>query len=365
MNILFVGVRKNEEDITSAPQKISNCLFNTLAKEHDNLYYYGIFEEEKPNKISELYKINDKEVKGTINNLGGFIKRNKIDVVYFARYHSIFALYITLLKFIYGFKIVYTVHGIVKKEKEINESFKFYSVLSEAVLLANTDKIVVISHALKDELLKYYPKIDEKKIEVINNGVSVTPIKEHINIRELYNLEASKKVVLTVGVRKIKNIETLIEGFVNNNDLYNSSYLLIAGEDDTEYAKDLINKYKKYDGVKFIGYVDTNSMNNLYSQIDLYVQISKFETFGMSIVETLLHQKNVLISSKLPIAQYFDCEEVNFYNEDEDDLGQVILEGLQNKHPVNIKGYNKVKQLFDWEKIAREYYEAFSEAHNS
>lgn len=361
MNTLFIGVRKNEEEIISGPQKVANYLYNELIKKYKGFYYYGMYEDEVPEEPSKIYVINEREAKGPISKLAYYIKENKIDLVYFARYHSIWAVYIVLLKYIKKFKLTYTVHGIVKKESQINKSFKFYHVLCEKLLLKNCDRIITISHDLKGELLKYYPSLKENKIKIINNGVSIIPIKNHIDIRKLYQIDDSKKIIFTVGIRKIKNIEQLIEGYINNENLYNSAVLLVAGENDTDYSKNIIEKYKGYKNIKFIGLVEPNHLNNIYNQCDLFIQISEFETFGMSIVEAMLHKKNVLISSSLPISMYFKNGEANLYDKSKDDLGIKILECLSSDD-VNEIGYNRVNELFNWRNVSEGYYSVFEEA---
>lgn len=361
MNVLFIGVRKNEDEIISGPQKVSNFLYNNIIKKHDNVYYYGIYEDEVPEDPTRVVIINDMEVKGPVKGIESFIKSKEIDVVYFARYHTSIALYLIYLKFKYRFKLTYTVHGIVKKEAQINKSFKFYHGMLEGFFLSWCDRIIVISHALRDELLKYHPNLKKEKIEIINNGVSVIPVREKIDIRNFYGLNSENKIIFTAGIRKIKNIEELIEGFINNSNLYRKAYLLIAGENDTEYANYIINKYKNYSNIKFIGLVNPNQMSNIYNQCDLYVQISEFETFGMSIVEALLHKRKILISKHLPIAQYFEKDEIYLYDREKDDLGNLIISCLENKETINIKGYERAVKLFDWENISEEYYKVFED----
>ncbi|WP_032122696.1 glycosyltransferase family 4 protein [Clostridium amazonitimonense] len=359
MNVLFVGVRwQNEEDITSGPQKIGNILYNRLTKDEDNFYFYGLCLEDTKERRVDFEIINKREARGDMKHLSSYIKENNIKVLYIARYYSSLALYAVYLSAKHKLKIVYTVHGLVKKERVINGSFKAHHVLCEDLLLKRAHKIVAVSEDLKSEILKYYPALSKEKIEVINNGVSIIPIKEKIDIKNTYHLEEDKKILFTVGVRKIKNIEVILENFVKNKSLYEKSYLLVAGENDTDYAKEIINKYKEYKNIRFIGYVDTNMMNNIYSEMDIFIQISKFETFGMSIVESLLHKKPVIISSLLPIAKYFNEEEVCMYNYKEDDLATLMLEIL-NKNSINEKGYKKAVELFDWDKVKDNYHEVF------
>lgn len=360
MNILFIGVRKNIEDIISGPQKVANNLYNELVKNHNNVYYYGLYEGEDQVDKKNISIINYREAKGPLRKILKYIKGYNIKVVYIARFYSIMAIYALILRFFYKVKVVYTVHGLVKKEKIINKNFRFYNVWCESLVLKCSHEVVAISHALKDELLKYYPTLNKNKVSVINNGVSILPIKNSFNISETYNIEENKKVLFTVGTRKIKNIELLLDSFTKNRKLYDSSFLLIAGETDTDYAKKLVDVYESYSHIRFIGKLTPEQINNVYDQCDLFVQISEFETFGLSIVEAMLHKKRVVIAESLPIAEYFKSGEVIFYNKSRDNLGEVLLEALNKENHINEKGYEKAVKLFNWRNIAEKYYEVFT-----
>jgi glycosyltransferase involved in cell wall biosynthesis len=360
MNILFIGVRKNIEDIISGPQKVANNLYNELIKQHHNVYYYGLYEGETPTDKKNINIINYREAKGPLRKIFEYIKGYNIKVVYIARFYSVMAIYVLILRLFYKIKVVYTVHGLVKKEKLINKNFRFYNVWCENLVLKCSDDVIAISHALKEELLEYYPTLNRNKISVINNGVSILPIKNPFNIREAYNIEENKKILFTVGTRKIKNIEVLLSSFTQNKRLYASSCLLIAGETDTDYAKKLIETYEGCSDVRFIGKLTPEEINNVYEQCDLFVQISEFETFGLSIVEAMLHKKNVVIAESLPIAEYFKAGEVIFYNKSKDDLGKLLLQALSQESSLNEKGYEKAAELFNWSTIAEQYYEVFT-----
>jgi glycosyltransferase involved in cell wall biosynthesis len=360
MNILFIGVRKNIEDIISGPQKVANSLYNELIKQHHNVYYYGLYEGETPTDKKNINIINYREAKGPLRKIFEYIKGYNIKVVYIARFYSVMAIYVLILRLFYKIKVVYTVHGLVKKEKLINKNFRFYNVWCENLVLKCSDEVIAISHALKDELLEYYPTLNRNKISVINNGVSILPIKNPFNIREAYNIEENKKILFTVGTRKIKNIDMLLSSFTQNKRLYASSCLLIAGETDTDYAKKLIETYEGCSDVRFIGKLTPEEINNVYEQCDLFVQISEFETFGLSIVEAMLHKKKVVIAESLPIAEYFKAGEVIFYNKSKDDLGKLLLQVLSQESSLNEKGYEKAAELFNWSTIAEQYYEVFT-----
>lgn len=356
MNLLFVGVRdKGGEDITSAPIKVGNYLFDEIKKRHENTYFYDLTFDNK-----EKLTIDKNEMRGSIYKLPKILKQYNIDTVYFARFYTLAALMLIIYKLIYRFRLVYTIHGLIAKEGRINKNFRFYNMYIEKILLKACDKIVVPTEGLKDEIEIYYPELNKEKIDVIPDGVSIVKINENIDIRKLYNIEKDQKIIFTIGTRKIKNNEKLLDEFISHKPLYDRACVIVAGELDTDYAKTLLKKYADYSKIKFIGYVSKNLVNNIYRQMDLYVQISEFETFCVSVIEAMLHRKNVLMSAKLPIAQYFNSSEAAFYDESQDDLSDLMLQLVENNRD-NPAGAYKSETEFNWNNISDKYFNTFSQ----
>ena len=351
MNILFVGIRENELT-TSAPKRIANTLYNRLRIDTQNSYYFFSlnFDNEK-----NLQEQDSNVFIGALNELDSFIKNNNIDVVYFARYYSKVALKLLWLKQKYKFKLVYTVHGIVKKEAETNKSFSKLSVFIETILLQFCDKIVVVSSNSKNEILNYYKTLNANKIYVIPNGVNKIDSDSNFNFKKELNINNNKNNILTVGIRKIKNIEILLNEFVGNSTLYNKTNLIVIGEKQSEYGKFIVNKYKNYTNIIFVNFIEPKKLFKIYENIDLYIQISQFETFGMSVVEAILSNAKVLISSNLPISKYFANDEVYYYDKQINDLSDVILSALNDSNEKKIKAYKKATELFNWQTTSDKY----------
>lgn len=356
MNIGFIGIRVNYKTTQSAPKRIANRLYDEIKKQNKNTYFFGLSWDEEALKPNEL---GEKEFTGALNKLREFIVKNNIEVVYLSRYYTKLALYLVILKKTYKFKLVYTLHGLIKKETSINGTFKGYGTFSEKLLLSNCEGIVAVSHQSKEEILKYYPSIRSDRITIINNGVEILEEFEPIDIREVLDIGNYKPIILSIGNRAIKNTGKLINSFVSNNKLYGNSVLVIIGDKTESYAKDLINKYKEYENIKFLDYVNPQYLNTLYKASSLYVQISLFETFGVSIIEALLHKKNAIVSYNLPIASYFNEREVVFYNDKKDNLDELMLKALEKSKDVNSEGFKRAQELFNWNNIAYRYFNFF------
>jgi len=88
--------------------------------------------------------------------------------------------------------------------------------------------------------------------------------------------------------------------------------LLIAGKGDESPYKRLAQKLGIADRVVFTGVVDKVTLNSIYTAADLYAMLSKFDTFGLVVLEAMAASLPVLISANVG-AKDLVAEGVNGY----------------------------------------------------
>jgi glycosyltransferase involved in cell wall biosynthesis len=171
---------------------------------------------------------------------------------------------------------------------------KFTMTFSNAI--KNSDKIIVVSEFLKEQLDKNY-SIEKKKITVINPGCS--EIFTPQNKEQSENILTSKykiqqDYILHVGAIHIrKNIEKLIRAFKQINETDPNIKLLFIGKYDgkrNEYylkLKQMIEELGISDSVIFTGTVDYYDMPLFYSKAKCVVNLSKYEGFPLSCLEAM------------------------------------------------------------------------------
>lgn len=178
---------------------------------------------------------------------------------------------------------VITVHdlgyerGITQKgiKRTLNLFFKYFS-------LRKADAIICISEFTKMELLECYPFCDKKKIKVIYNGVGseyfVLPKNSHRIINEF------EKYILFVGTRYSYKQFDLVLKVIKHLPEY--KLVLVGGGSLNS------NELKKMDllvGNRFLHYETPTSheLNNLYNFSTALLYLSKYEGFGIPIVEAM------------------------------------------------------------------------------
>jgi glycosyltransferase involved in cell wall biosynthesis len=171
---------------------------------------------------------------------------------------------------------------------------KFTMTFSNAI--KNSDRIIVLSEFLKEQLNKNY-SIPEKKLTVINPGCSeiFTPQNKESSeniLTKKYKIQ--DEYILHVGAIHIrKNIEKLICAFKQINVVNPTIKLVFVGKYDGKrknyYMKlrQLIQRLGISDSVIFTGTVDYYDMPFFYSKAKCLVNLSKYEGYPLSCLEAM------------------------------------------------------------------------------
>ena len=124
----------------------------------------------------------------------------------------------------------------------------------------------------------------KRPIEIIPNclDIKLTPIREKVN--------SIKRFGFVGRINPIKNIDILLEAWAKLGDKTKDCELIIAGEGDTLYKKQLTDFVadKGLNNVVFCGFLSGNELTEMVSSFDYQVLVSKSENFGMVIPEALI-----------------------------------------------------------------------------
>ena len=198
---------------------------------------------------------------------------------------------------------------------------EFHNILSVLMhrlllpgILRRTDKIIVNSNNTKSDVIKRYG-IRESKIEVVYPKLRAPIVDVQYSKRPL--LPAVKRpFFLSVGtIEPRKNQITVIrafEKFCERNDEY---YLVIAGKKGWK-NKSFFEYYKGStykDKIILTGYISREALWGLYSHAFAFVFASKYEGFGLPVLEAQFFGLPLLLS-RIPVmeevaayaALYFD-----------------------------------------------------------
>lgn len=201
----------------------------------------------------------------------------------------------------YSGKIVVTIHDLLWHEHKGGEvttlspikyflKYFFYKlVINQAV--NKSKRIFVPANTIKQTILKFYPKVNDKIIITKEGG--------KIWDKKIYPDKKLKKTLLYVGsLYPHKNIKLILRSL----QILSDYTLIIVGS--RSVFREKIEKYVKFnrieDRVKFLGFIDDEELAKLYLSVTALVQPSFSEGFGLTGVEAMgLGTK--LLASDIPI----------------------------------------------------------------
>ena len=209
--------------------------------------------------------------------------------------------------------------------------------------MRKVNKIICVSRTEKEILIDKF-KLPRDKIEVIYNGVDIEKIRSFKSKRIPNQNEVS---ILYFGrLEKYKNVHIVIEALKYLPDTF-VLYIVGKGPYETELRK-LTRKLGLENRVKFLGFLPEEELYTLLHSIDVVVNLSDIEAFGIMVIESLAAGKPVIVNNKLglkELAGYFRGGIVAVNNLNPRNAADVILKTIENKK-VKIKGL----ETFEWER---------------
>ncbi len=143
--------------------------------------------------------------------------------------------------------------------------------------LRHADLVLPVSEFAKKEVLRWEKP---KKIQVIYNGIDINHFVADGEKEEL---------VITVGGVGWSNLKRKgLETFVKSARLVPEARFVVIGkyrDDSIECLKSIASS-----NVSFTDFVDSSDLLQWYQKAKVYVQISAYESFGMSLAEAMLCQ---------------------------------------------------------------------------
>lgn len=196
-----------------------------------------------------------------------------------------------------------------KTEKTVTT---FYS---EKRLLNTVDYIVAIAqHSYKDILNLY--QIQEKKIALIPHGLKdeyrPMTITERNNLRKKYGFNSEEQLLIFAGrIDTVKGTHFLCEAFMQLAKKYPNLRLIIAGDGNLEYLLTLQKPI--WSKITCTGYVDKETLYELYAISDIGVLPSFHEEFGLVALEMMMMKLPLIVGRTTGLSELVVHEETGLH----------------------------------------------------
>lgn len=252
-----------------------------------------------------------------------FVQANKINIIHC---NSLNAPELLFLKFIlyHKTKVFYTVHDVGQYQ-----NLKKWRVIYRNILC---NKIIAISESVKKDLLQCGATFN--KVSVVYNAINLKKFK--VNKKQKND---NKNIIIGNVARFVpekKGQDILIDAMSKVIMTYQNVICRFAGGYDPQHRtaflemKEKIKKTGMDKNIEFLGNVD--DIPSFLSEIDVFVLPSRFEGFGISLIEAMAMGIPCIASNLNGPAEIIgNNEHGHLFNvSDSGELAQIIIEVVKN-----------------------------------
>ena len=224
-------------------------------------------------------------------------------------------------------------------------------------------KIITVSEFSKSEIVRYlnvkadkvlvFPALNPTKSDKDTN-------QTELNFEESFPLLRRGNYFLFVGtIEPRKNLKLMVEGFINSNQTNKDKKLVIVGK--AGWNNDLIEFVNNSQNDNVIWLQNTNDFEKdiLMRNCAAFCYFSRYEGFGLPVLEALNLGCLVLTSDVGPIREYFSKYTIQINPNSLLSIKEVFenFEDLRHLKKELLKQYELEKSQFDFNKIIHNIYE--------
>ncbi len=275
------------------------------------------------------------------------------------------------LKNSYNIPIVATIHATESgRNSGIHDETQRYINDTEWMLTYEASEVIVNSNYMKNELQRLFG-LPFEKINVVPNGVNLNlfnGVERDYNFRRRFAMD-NEKIILFMG-RLVyeKGIQHLIAAMPKILNGYHDAKLVICGKGGMmDELKAEANSLGISQKVYFAGYMNGKDVQKMYKAADIAVFPSTYEPFGIVALEAMLSENPVVVSDIGGLNEIVQHREngMKTYCGNPNSIADSILELLyDHKLCADIvkKAKNKVRNEYNWSKIAQDTHFAYQKA---
>ncbi len=275
------------------------------------------------------------------------------------------------LKHAYNIPLVSTIHATESgRNSGIHDETQRYINDTEWMLTYESTEVIVNSNFMKGHIQGLFG-LPFDKINVIPNGINLTNfngIERDYEFRRQYALD-NEKIILYMG-RLVyeKGIQHLISAMPKILDNYHDAKLIVAGKGG---MLDELKAQVEYMGISnkvyFTGYLDAKQVQKMYKCADVAVFPSTYEPFGIVALEAMLAGVPTVVSDVGGLNEIVEhgITGMKSYAGNSNSIADSILtllydHALATNVAKNAKA--KVKELYNWNKIAQDTHFTYQKA---
>ena len=276
-----------------------------------------------------------------------------------------------MLKQAFNIPLVATIHATeAGRNSGIHDETQRYINDTEWMLTYEATEVIVNSNYMKGHVQGLFG-LPFDKINVIPNGINLTNfngVERDYDFRRQYAMD-NEKIILYVG-RLVyeKGIQHLISAMPKILNGYHDTKLIIAGKGGMlEELKAQANSMGLSNKIYFTGYLNSKQVQKIYKCSDIAVFPSTYEPFGIVALEAMLAGIPTVVSDIGGLNEIVEhgVNGMKSYAGNANSIADSVLNLLYDKQlasNVAKKAKQKVKEEFNWTKIAQDTHYIYERA---
>ena len=276
-----------------------------------------------------------------------------------------------MLKQAFNIPLVATIHATeAGRNSGVHDETQRYINDTEWMLTYEATEVIVNSNFMKGHVQGLFG-LPFDKINVVPNGINLTNfsgVERDYEFRRQYAMD-NEKIILYVG-RLVyeKGIQHLISAMPKILNGYHDTKLVIAGKggmlDELRAQAEHMGLANK---VYFTGYLNSKQVQKIYKCADVAVFPSTYEPFGIVALEGMLAGVPTVVSDIGGLNEIVDhgINGMKSYAGNPNSIADSVLTLLYDQQlAANVakKAKQKVKEEFNWTKIAQDTHYIYEKA---
>jgi glycosyltransferase involved in cell wall biosynthesis len=222
--------------------------------------------------------------------------------------------------------------------------------------------IIAVSEPTRQDFLTHY-KADPSRVCMVHHGVD----PEFFGIRERHSAEAGRRYVLSVStLHPHKNFRRLLVAYADFAEKQPGVNLVIAGLRgfDSAAIGELILELNLSDKVRCTGWIPREELYRLFAGADAFIYPTKFEGFGMTLLEAMAAGLPVACSSIEPVRTIAGDAALLFDPDSTSEIENAFLRitGDEELRACLRQAGPRRARDFSWEETARATLKALTDA---
>ena len=274
---------------------------------------------------------------------------SKYDIVHF---HAEGPCAMLWLPKLFGKRCIATIHGLDHQRSKWGKLAKTYIMMGEKCAARHAHEVIVLSKNVQDYFMDTYGR----KTHFIPNGVDRAQKRAPEQIKEKFRLQGEDYILYLGRIVPEKGLTYLINAF---KQVKTDQKLIIAGgaSDTAEFFNELKALAADDPRIQFVGFVQGQLLEELYSNAYMYVLPSDLEGMPLSLLEAMSYGNCCLTSDIAECTQVTEDHGVSFRKSDVEDLRQklqMLCDDPQKVQTYKDRAADYICEKYSWEQVTRQ-----------